>query len=54
MSSIVLHGKNFDTYLSEEEIQKKVKEIAEQLNRDYKGKRPPLHCNSEWILHVRG
>ena len=40
MSSIVLHVKNFDTYLSEEEIQKKVKEIAEQLNRDYKGKRP--------------
>lgn len=40
MPAIKLHDKTFDTYISEEEIQKKVKEISEQLNRDYKDKRP--------------
>jgi hypoxanthine phosphoribosyltransferase len=40
MASIQLHGKIFDTYLSEEEIQQQVKRMAEELNRDYKTKRP--------------
>jgi len=40
MSYIKLHNKTFNTYLSEEEIQQKVKGIAEQLNLDYKEKRP--------------
>jgi hypoxanthine phosphoribosyltransferase len=40
MASIQLHGKTFDTYLSEEEIQQQVKRLAEELNRDYKDKRP--------------
>lgn len=40
MSSIKLHDKSFDTYLSEKEIQEKVKSIADQLNNDYKHKRP--------------
>lgn len=40
MSSIKLHGKKFTTYLSEQEIQEKVKSIADQLNLDYKEKRP--------------
>ena len=40
MSSIKLHDKSFDTYLSEKEIQEKVKSIADQLNNDYKDKRP--------------
>ena len=38
--SIKLHDKTFDTYLSEQEIQEKVKNIAAQLNQDYKEKRP--------------
>jgi hypoxanthine phosphoribosyltransferase len=37
---VTLHGKTFDTYLSEKEIQEKVRSIAEALNRDYEGKRP--------------
>jgi hypoxanthine phosphoribosyltransferase len=37
---IKLHDKTFDTYLSEREIQEKVQSIAEQLNRDYKDKKP--------------
>src|SRR6476659_8423981 len=37
---VKLHDKTFDTYLSEQDIQEKVKEIADQLNRDYKDKRP--------------
>src|SRR5687768_9557373 len=37
---IKLHDKTFDTYLSEKEIQEKVKKIADDLNRDYKGRHP--------------
>jgi len=37
---IKLHDKTFDTYLSEESIQQKVREIASAINRDYQGKRP--------------
>ena len=40
MSYIKLHDKTFNTYLSEEEIQQKVKGIADQLNLDYKDRRP--------------
>ena len=40
MSVITVHDKHFDTYLSEESIQKRVKEIATAINTDYKGKRP--------------
>jgi len=40
MPPIKLHDKVFDSYLSEKDIQEKVKYIADQLNRDYKGKRP--------------
>jgi len=37
---VKLHDKTFDTYLSEAEIQDKVREIAEAINRDYAGRRP--------------
>jgi hypoxanthine phosphoribosyltransferase len=40
MAVIKLHNKTFDTYLSEQEIQEKVKGIADQLSRDYRDKRP--------------
>ncbi len=40
MSYIKLHDKTFNTYLSEQEIQEKVKGIADQVNLDYKDKRP--------------
>ena len=40
MASIQLHGKTFDTYLSEAEIQQQVKRIAGELNRDYKDRHP--------------
>jgi len=40
MSAITLHDKSFDTFLSEQEIQEKIKAIADQLNRDYHNKRP--------------
>ena len=40
MPQIKLHDKTFDTYLSEETIQNKIKEMAEAINRDYAGKRP--------------
>ncbi|HEY0355172.1 MAG TPA: hypoxanthine phosphoribosyltransferase [Flavisolibacter sp.] len=38
--AITLHDKTFDTYLSEKEIQEKIKHIASQLNKDYQGKKP--------------
>ena len=37
---IKLHDKEFDTYLSEKDIQEKIRLIAEQLNKDYEGKKP--------------
>ena len=40
MPPIKLHDKVFDSYLSEKDIQDKVKYITDQLNRDYKDKRP--------------
>lgn len=40
MSIVKLHDKTFDTYLSEQEIQEKVRAIADQINKDYKDKRP--------------
>ena len=40
MSLIKVHDKSFDIYLSEKDIQKRVKELAEQINSDFAGKRP--------------
>lgn len=40
MAPIKLHDKYFDTYLSEETIQAKIKEMAEAINKDYEGKTP--------------
>jgi hypoxanthine phosphoribosyltransferase len=40
MPQIKVHDKTFDTYLSEETIQEKIKELAGAINRDYAGKRP--------------
>lgn len=40
MPPIKLHDKSFDTYLSEESIQKKIAELAASINKDYKDKNP--------------
>jgi hypoxanthine phosphoribosyltransferase len=40
MSVIKVHDKSFDTYLSEEIILKRVKELAADLTKEYTGKRP--------------
>jgi hypoxanthine phosphoribosyltransferase len=40
MSQIKVHDKEFGTYLSEEVILQKVKELAAAINKDYEGKRP--------------
>lgn len=40
MALIKLHDKEFDTYLSEETIQQKIKDIASKINEDYKERRP--------------
>lgn len=40
MSIIQVHDKKFETYISSEKIAERVKEIAEQLNKDYAGKKP--------------
>lgn len=39
MAVIKVHDKSFETYLSEEAIQKRIKEMAADINRDYEGKR---------------
>ncbi len=40
MNVVTILDKSFETYLSEEVIQKRVKEMAEQVNEAYAGKRP--------------
>ncbi|MDP4262198.1 MAG: hypoxanthine phosphoribosyltransferase [Bacteroidota bacterium] len=40
MPVIKVHDKSFETYLSEETILQRVKEIAGDINKDYAGKRP--------------
>jgi hypoxanthine phosphoribosyltransferase len=40
MAVIKVHDKSFETYLSEETILKKVKEIAGAISEDYAGRRP--------------
>jgi hypoxanthine phosphoribosyltransferase len=40
MSTIRIHDKTFEIYLSETAIQERVKDIAESINRDYQNKRP--------------
>ncbi len=39
MPTIRVHDKNFDVYLSEVEIQQRIKEMADAINKDYKGKK---------------
>ena len=40
MSVIKVHDKSFETWLSEEMILQRVKELAADINRDYAGRRP--------------
>jgi len=40
MSTIQVHDKKFQTYLSEKEIQERIKELAQKISEDYKGRRP--------------
>ncbi|MBN8672798.1 MAG: hypoxanthine phosphoribosyltransferase [Chitinophagales bacterium] len=40
MPIIKVHDKSFDTYLSEDVIQNRIREMAAEINRDYAGKRP--------------
>ncbi len=40
MATITIHDKQFETYISEEQILQKVKEIADAINKDYEGKKP--------------
>jgi len=40
MTTLRIHDKNFTLYISEEEIRKKVIELADSLNRDYQDKNP--------------
>jgi hypoxanthine phosphoribosyltransferase len=40
MSTIQVHDKKFQTYLSEKEIQERIKELAQKINEDFKGRRP--------------
>lgn len=40
MAVINVHDKEFETYLSSESIDQRVKEMADAINKDYSGKRP--------------
>lgn len=40
MAAIKVHDKYFVPYLSEKEIQQKVKQLSQQLSKDYEGKKP--------------
>lgn len=40
MAVIKVHDKEFETWLSSESIERRVKEMADAINKDYSGKRP--------------
>ena len=40
MENIIVHDKEFEPYLSEEQIKNKIQEMAAGINGDYAGKRP--------------
>lgn len=40
MTSIKIHDKEFEPYLTDEHIQQRIKEVAKQISEDYAGKRP--------------
>jgi hypoxanthine phosphoribosyltransferase len=40
MAVIKVHDKEFETYLSSESIDQRVKEMADAINKDYSGRRP--------------
>lgn len=40
MSLIKVHDKSFEIYLSEEVIQQRITQLAQQINKDFEGKRP--------------
>jgi hypoxanthine phosphoribosyltransferase len=40
MAVIKVHDKSFETYLPEEKIQERIKELAAAINTDYAGKKP--------------
>jgi hypoxanthine phosphoribosyltransferase len=40
MPVVKVHDKSFDTFLSEETILNRIKEMASEINRDYTGKKP--------------
>lgn len=42
MSTIKIHDKEFKLSITKEEIEKSVAKVAQDINRDYKGKRPLL------------
>jgi hypoxanthine phosphoribosyltransferase len=48
MSSIVVHDKTFIPYISKEEIAAKIKELANQLNKDYEGKKTISNSSFKW------
>ena len=40
MATVQVHDRTFETFLSEQAIREKVKELAVAINRDYAGQRP--------------
>jgi hypoxanthine phosphoribosyltransferase len=42
MSVVQVHEKSFETYLPEDTILRRIKELAAVINKDYAGKRPFL------------
>jgi hypoxanthine phosphoribosyltransferase len=40
MATVKVHDKSFETYLDEQTILNRIKELAEKINADYAGKRP--------------
>ena len=52
MPAINVHDKAFEIFLSEREIQKRIAELAADINRDYEGKRPLVYSHFKRLFHV--
>ena len=52
MSTIRIHDKTFEIYLSESAIQERVKNIADSINEEYRDKKAIVHCYFKWLIYV--
>lgn len=50
MSRVTIKDKTFEVSITEEEIQQRVRAVADRINHDLQGKNPHLSGRSQWLV----